>query len=57
MKRLKVFMHLDSHDRIDCICLRSHKNCHKYCLKDIVLYDEYADLNECFKNKGNRMRL
>lgn len=50
-KRLKVFMRVRNGE-IVCICLRSHRLCNDHtCTKDVVEYDQYQHLRECFANK------
>lgn len=50
-KRIKVFVRVRQGD-IVCICLRSHRLCNDAtCLRDVVEYDQYQHLRECFKNK------
>ena len=52
-KRLRVFLRV-RHGEIVCICLRSHRMCYdKTCERDVVEYDQYQHLKECFKNKPN----
>lgn len=50
-KRLKVFLRVRAGE-IVCICLRSHRLCNDTtCQRDVVEYDQYQHLRECFKNK------
>lgn len=43
------------HGEIVCICLRSHRLCNdKTCQRDVVEYDQYQHLRECFKNKPSQ---
>lgn len=47
MKKLPVFIKVKN-EKIICMCLRSRRRCGAKCEKDIVFYDEYAGINECF---------
>jgi len=37
-------------ERITCICLQSNKKCKSVCEKDVMFYDQYRGIAECFKN-------
>lgn len=51
MKTLKVFVKAE-HGRIVCMCLRSNRRCGcSQCEKDVVTYDEYRNMQECFRNR------
>ena len=40
------------HGEIVCICLRSRRLCQDAtCVRDIVEYNQYQHLTECFKNR------
>lgn len=50
-KRLRVFLRVRQGE-IVCICLRAHRLCNDAtCERDVVEYDQYQHLKECFKNK------
>lgn len=50
-KTLKVFLRV-RHGEIVCMCLRSCRRCKDAtCIKDIVEYDQYQGIYECFKNR------
>lgn len=50
-KHLKVFLRVRAGE-IVCICLCSHRLCNDTtCQRDVVEYDQYQHLTECFKNK------
>lgn len=51
--KIKVFLKIEK-EKIKCICLRENKRCKRRCEADEVEYDQYKELEELFKNKGNK---
>lgn len=45
---LNVFLDVKE-GKIVCMCLRSHKKCRKRCERAEVTYDQYKDMEECFR--------
>lgn len=55
MKSLRIYVHFNSREQVNCICLQSFKKCGKQCYKEILYYDEFDGIRECFKNKGSKV--
>lgn len=55
MKSLCIYVHFNSREQVNCICLQSFKKCGKQCYKEILYYDEFDGIRECFKNKGSKV--
>lgn len=53
MEEIRVFIEHNK-GKITCICKASNKGCGKSCDRDIMYYDKYKDIKECFKNKGDK---
>lgn len=52
--KLKIYIHTHYDNRkdiIDCMCLKCNKGCEYDCEEQEVVYDQFQDLVECFKNK------
>ena len=40
--------------KVICVCLASNKLCNRQCDTEMASLDEYEEISECFKNKGNK---
>lgn len=57
MRNIQVYIHScrkGGKDVIDCMCLASNKGCEYDCGVEIVKYDPYQGIDECFANKGKK---
>lgn len=54
--KIKVYMQWivdrETHkQKLNCICMQSKKRCNSKCERDVMEYNQYQHLEECFKNR------
>lgn len=54
--KIKVFMKWLTNaetgkQELKCICMQNNKRCGHWCEKDIISYDQYQHLKDCFNNR------